>query len=139
MNICHCVVLTNELANEWEKHESKYSKMWRFAMKSKRKIFVSGSGSRIDLFSEIAPYADTKKFRMALMKDIYLLQAALQSDRIILSTDDNAKSFYNNVAFNVKHIADIMWVNPLVDFEDTITWLENGAPSESKRCLGHRS
>ena len=78
----------------------------------------------------------TDKDKEAMMKDIHLVEAALKTGQVILSSDDIARSLFRIASRRVGEIRHIIWVNPVHDEEKVIPWLDNGASREKHRCLG---
>jgi hypothetical protein len=55
---------------------------------------------------------------------------------VIISLDDEARQLFNTAARAILRIQKIVWTNPTAQEENCISWLENGAKSEVRRCLG---
>ena len=72
-----------------------------------------------------------------LLKDFHLIEAALQTDKTVISVDETVRLCFHTVAQRVHILKHIIWVNPCKDDELCIEWLHNGAESEQKRLLGH--
>jgi hypothetical protein len=64
-----------------------------------------------------------------MTKDLCLIEAALATDKIVISLDDNtARKFFSEASVKIDELKDIVWVNPdKVDEEQPIEWLRNGA------------
>jgi hypothetical protein len=72
-----------------------------------------------------------------MVKDIHLLEAALATDRTIVSLDENtARKYFIQAAQEIEALKTVVWVNPDVDEEQPIAWLLAGAPDEKERMLG---
>jgi hypothetical protein len=69
--------------------------------------------------------------REAVRKDLHLIEAALQADRIIVSLDENAR-----MLFQVQELHPIIWVNPVSEHLRIQSWLEHGAPPVDEWKLG---
>jgi hypothetical protein len=143
LNICHRIVMTPEISNEWNKHQSRYALRWRVSMFSKRKlIWLKDLPLNQMLWKELEDFAKTDKQRYEIVKDICLLEAALATDKIVISLDDNtARKYFSQAAQQIQSLKDslkdIVWVNPdRVEQEQPIPWLEQGAPYEKNRTLG---
>jgi ABC-type iron transport system FetAB ATPase subunit len=82
--------------------------------------------------------AQSDKQRDAMAKDILLLEAALATDRRIVSLDENtARKYYTQAAKTIPKLREIVWVNPDKPEEQPIEWLQAGAPADDFRMLGH--
>jgi hypothetical protein len=143
LNICHQVVMTSEIRNEWDKHQSRFALEWRKNMVAKRKL-IPLKDLPLDqmLWKELEDSATTDKHRQQIVKDICLLEAALATDKIVISLDDNtARKYFSQAAQQIQSLQDslkdIIWVNPdHVEQEQPIAWLTKGAPYEENRTLG---
>jgi len=81
--------------------------------------------------------AETDKQREEMFKDVHLIEAALDTDKTIISLDDNtARKFFALGSDEFEELKYIVWVNPDRPEETAIEWLENGAPAENQRMLG---
>jgi hypothetical protein len=69
-------------------------------------------------------------------KDFHLIEAALASDRAIISLDDTVRQLYSQAAISVGEIKKIVWGNPVNPNDDLLLWLQNNAPADTKRQLG---
>lgn len=69
----------------------------------------------------------------ALQKDLHLIEAALATDGIVISLDDNARA-----SFQVDAAKDVIWVNPVAEGGHAIYWLNKGASNVEEWKLGYR-
>ncbi|MEW6219041.1 MAG: hypothetical protein AB1634_05820 [Thermodesulfobacteriota bacterium] len=81
LRICHRVVMTVEIAEEWKKHQSGFALRWRAAMESKRKVVRPSVAELPSGLREQAEALPLPPRRMsALLKDLHLVEAALATD-----------------------------------------------------------
>ncbi|HTX75328.1 MAG TPA: hypothetical protein VMD29_03905 [Terracidiphilus sp.] len=59
---------------------------------------------------------------LSTQKDLHLIEAALQTDRIVVSLDQRARE-----ELAVQAAADVMWVDPVDEGGHVIYWLNKGA------------
>jgi hypothetical protein len=82
----------------------------------------------------------TENQRSQVKKDIHLIEAALATDKIVISLDDKtARRFFTQAAQQVEELRElktISWVNPDKPEESPISWLKSGANPEPERLLG---
>ena len=137
LNICHQVVMTPEIREEWDKHQSRFANRWIRSMIAKKK-FIICSVDTLDqvLLSKIEKCLKTDKEKEAVFKDFHLIEAALKSDKIIISLDEIVRKLFSQSAKTINELQEITWVNPIKQEEDSMTWLENGASYQAYRCLG---
>ena len=71
-----------------------------------------------------------------IFKDIPLVEAALETDKIIISLDENARHAFSELAQQIPELRTIVWINPANPSEEAITWLHEGASRQKLRLLG---
>jgi hypothetical protein len=90
-----------------------------------------------EIWQPIKALARTDKDRAAMTKDILLLEAALATDRRIVSLDENtAHKYFTDAAKEIVKLRSLVWVNPSKEEENPIEWLQNDAPVDRERMLG---
>jgi len=138
LTVCHRMVLTNDIKEEWDEHQSIYAKKWRSVMVAKKQVVY-----RLDIVADqtlrdkLDKVAESDRPREAMWKDCHLLEAAIATDKIVISLDEKARNPFDKAAKSIKELQEIMWVNPDKSEENTLVWLSNGAAIEKKRQLGH--
>ncbi|HBK21688.1 MAG TPA: hypothetical protein DDZ60_04025 [Planktothrix sp. UBA10369] len=137
LKICHSMVMTPELKAEWNKHESTFARKWRVSMIARRKYKYCENVTLTELRNKLEQLDITYKTREAIWKDICLVEAAIATDKIIISLDDKVRDYLAEVSENLPEIKVILWLNPDKESE-SIKWLEKGAILENKRLLGYR-
>jgi hypothetical protein len=70
-------------------------------------------------------------------KDRHLIEAALATDKRVVSIDERVRQHLRTHARNLPEILSLCWSNPALPDEKCIAWLESGAPAERSRLLGH--
>lgn len=138
LDICHKVVMTPDIKEEWDKHQSVFALRWRRRMVAKGKfVFLKEVSEDKELWDKIDLIAATDRQRADMFKDLRLLEAAIATDKTVISLDDNtARTFFSQAAVDINALKEIVWVNPdQVEEETPIEWLESGAKPESKRLL----
>lgn len=74
----------------------------------------------------------------AMLKDIHLIEAAYQADKIVISMDETVRGCFHDVTHTIRLLAVIAWINPCIIEETPVDWLHNGAEIERERTLGYR-
>jgi hypothetical protein len=136
LDICHHVVLTPEIREEWHKHRSGYARRWLVSMFARKKAELSESVENKELRNKIDIAAKDEKSKTAMLKDVLLLEAALASDETVVSLDETVRGLFTELASNLGEIGNVIWVNPDLKEEEPLLWLENGAKPEKHRRLG---
>ncbi|MCY7406535.1 MAG: hypothetical protein LH631_03915 [Alkalinema sp. CAN_BIN05] len=133
----HSIVMNKEILAEWKEHETTFTRKWRLQMTRSNKVIVSKFRD-ITLQESILMMAVGDKQHHEMMKDICLLQAALETDRRIVSLDENtARKYFTQAAKTIPKLQEIVWVNPDKPEETPIEWLKADAPADDFRMLGY--
>jgi hypothetical protein len=133
--ICHQIVMTREIGEEWQRHRSSFARQWLSSMTARRKVHRLGEVLDKVLRGRIERVIAGEKNAEAVRKDYRLIEAALATDRIVISLDESARELFATAAPKVGELRLIVWVNPERSEEEPILWLDNGARSEKKRLL----
>jgi hypothetical protein len=131
LDVCHQMVLTPELADEWRRHQSKYTRIWRTEMYARKKVRSLGTAENEDLRRRALDPAIGAQLLAVRKKDVLLIEAALLADHIVISLDETARD-----AFSLRELRVITWANPIRDRERMPSWLEAGAPAVEEWTLG---
>ena len=131
----HHVVMTSELSEEWDDHQSNFAAAWLGNMIATRRFHYIELPQNKALYDKIEATAITEKEINAMLKDFHLLGAALETDQTIISLEKCVQQLFARAAQQVLEIRDIIWVNPDRTEERPILWLQNGAPPEPHRQL----
>ncbi|MEY0301801.1 hypothetical protein AB7W11_07755 [Providencia manganoxydans] len=78
---------------EWKHHKSRYSSRWLSSMISKRKLLKLPEDNDISSSISDAENLTTEQKRIAL-KDSHLISNAINSDKIVISKDDRARTIF---------------------------------------------
>lgn len=138
LTICHKAVMTPEILAEWNQHQSGFARKWRRSMVARKKLIPLNVEERQDLRQQVELANITQGQKNAMLKDCHLIEAAINTDRRIISLDDTARKLFVGLSHSVADIQDVLWVNPVSDTEQVITWLK-GAPNEAKWKLAHKT
>ena len=134
--ICHKIVMTPAIKAEWNRHQSSFARKWRTSMMGRRKVGFVDVTANDELRNKIACAASSDGDREAIKKDIHLIEAAMATDRIVVSLDETARVLFAAVAPSVGELRNVVWINPAQIAQQPIPWLENGAKAERERLLG---
>ena len=126
--------MTKPIVEEWEEHASRFARQWRTTMTTKGKIVWREQTETSKLRKRILS-ATVPSEQIAVEKDLHLVEAALGTDRIVISADDRMRNIVARVGQKVDVLNNLVWVNPTNDAETPIPWLKAGAKSERKRQL----
>jgi len=108
-------------------------------MTARRKVYRLGDVLDSDLRGRIERVASSERAAEAIRKDYRLIEAAIVTDRIVISLDETVRRLFAVVARDVGALKSIAWVDPDKAEEQPLLWLENGAKPDKKRLLGFRA
>ena len=126
------VVLSPAIIAEWKAHQSRFARLWLHEMYGRRRVVKVLPRSQEQLRREISK-SDPKSAQV-MMKDLLLVEAALDSDKRILSRDAAARDCYQALATPRRELRAIHWGTPTDP--PCMVWLESGAPEEGSFRLG---
>lgn len=134
--VCHRAVMSQELRAEWDRNASKASLNFLREMRRRGKLVPPQETVPVMVktratIERLCGEAQAE----AILKDFHLLEAAWESDRLILSLDDTARSLLVPLVKRLPRLGTFTWVNPTEEGEAVIDWLTKGAPDEEKRFL----
>jgi hypothetical protein len=135
LTICHRLLLTPELLDEWKRHRSRYAQVWLGQMIARKKVIIERTPFRDPaLRALLTAAAASGEDDDAMQKDAHLLEAALSRGAVIASLDDRARDLFSHAAATVREIRSIEWVNPETD-APLDHWLAAGARSRAAHRL----
>ena len=88
---------------------------------------------------EAIPHIENEQLRAeapgtrSAQKDLHLVEAALATDKIVISLDDRART-----ELSVPSAVEVMWVHPVDEGGRVIYWLNKGAEPVDEWKLGVR-
>lgn len=136
LKVCHSVVKVDRIEVEWRRHLSTFSSAWLVAMVNQRKVV---SLDDIGFESRLAhtPWKNLVPQELAhiVEKDQHLVAAAVATDKVVSSLDDQARRAFVIVAGKDRSIAGVLWINPVSDaaLED---WLRGRRTAVAGWSLG---
>lgn len=131
----HKLGFTKQLEEEWSNHRSILGMKFLSSMKSrKRVLFIQDSEGIYEIRDRIKDISDKQRID-AITKDLHLIEAALLTDKIVISSDKRARNNFGSIIHTIEELKELNWVNPVNVEENVIGWINSGAPMEEKRQL----
>ena len=131
----HHIVMTPELSEEWNAHQSMFAARWLKSMIARKRFnFVEPEVDR-EMRDKIERTATRENEVELMRKDFHLLEAARETDHTIISLDETVRGCFARATRRVGEIQHIVWVNPEHTEEEPLVWLQNGAPPDEHRQL----
>lgn len=134
----HRIVMTREILDEWQRHRSRFSHRWLTSMHAHKNVENLSVPGNEPVKKAIDTHAESETAEDAMLKDLHLISAALETDQRIASLDNKARNLFGDLSEHAKPIRTIVWVNPNDEADAAIQWLEDGAPADESRMLGAR-
>jgi len=104
-------------------------------MYGRRRVAEIGDVKDAALRNKILRTSPHQNVKKEMEKDCLLLEAALATDKIIFSLDENVRHLFHHAAATVSEIKSIHWANPELSEDDVTAWLSVGLPADKKRQL----
>jgi hypothetical protein len=136
LTICHRVVLTGDIREEWGKHQARFVRRWRRQMYARKKVDALEADPDPTLLERLHQLDATEAEQEAMAKDWLLIEAALAADHCVVSLDDTVRTLFAKASQKLKSLQTIVWVNPERSEEEPVQWLSRGAEPEAARLLG---
>lgn len=105
-------------------------------MIGKKRVLFLGDTRDDHLRSRLEATCTLDSQKQAVLKDAHLVEAACQTDRIVISRDEIVRDLFRKACPQVQEIRDVSWANPDIEDERVVDWLTSGAKSEVARRLG---
>ena len=94
LEICHHVVMTYPIKEEWDKHQSGFARRWRLSMVARKKLEVVQIEENYSLEEQFSQLAAHPRVLAIMDKDRHLIEAALASDKRVASLDDEVRTYF---------------------------------------------
>jgi hypothetical protein len=132
----HTLVTSPRIRVEWTKHASRLATTWLVDMVSRGRFTEVGDHEVKTDDDELAAAAEEHDAALdAMRKDLLLVEAALASDKRVLSLDDRARRAFARASGSLQSFRRILWANPSSAAERVDVWLRDGARREPAREL----
>lgn len=132
----HRIVMTRLINDEWKRHQSHFALEWRASMDARRRVVRIDTSEQSQLKRKLTNTTENVDDNEVMQKDFHLIQAALETDKTIISLDETARVLFAVSSQQVGEIRNIIWVNPERTAEELpTTWVKNGALPEVHRQL----
>jgi hypothetical protein len=129
------MVWTEAIKAEWDRHQSKFTAQWLLTMMNLTKLRPAKDELLEKMREAIAEHSTDENVARIMLKDVHLVEAALSTDWRVVSLDEAARGHFRQLAANFHPLQPIIWVNPALEDEQAVDWLERGAPKERSRRL----
>jgi hypothetical protein len=111
--ICHRIVMTAEIQDEWNRHMSRFTRKWLTSMWARKKVQACEGVQLSDVDNACAGLSATEEG--GLRKDLCLFEAACAGDGIIVTRDEVIQAIWHKCHDRLGVPQPITWINPVVD------------------------
>jgi len=113
LSICHRIVMTEAIQNEWNHHMSRFTRKWFRSMVARKKVYRCGGVplSHVDKACDALSAAEQDSLR----KDLLLVEAACEGDGIIITRDDAIQAIWHKCHDRLHAPKPIRWVHPVTE------------------------
>lgn len=129
------LAINEPIRMEWDKHQSRFSMEWRAAMLRKGRIRKVSNHQNHELRRAVEGFSLDPHIGEIMMKDVHLLEAALVSDQRIASLDETVRWHFARLSVSFTGVGPVLWTNPSKPSDQSVEWLERGAPDERDKRL----
>jgi hypothetical protein len=140
LSLCHKIVITDKLGEEHRRRNFPvWLRRWLVKMSDNGKLIKEvdlQTDRPKDLTHAINNSQLSASAKARMLKDEHLLDAALWTDKRILSMDNTVFNDFRELSNTVKKIGKILWLNPEIQTQECFSWLEASAPDKAEHRLG---
>jgi hypothetical protein len=111
--ICHRIVMTEAIQEEWHRHTRTFSRKWLVSMYARKQVHRCEAIqlSHVDEACEGLSVAEQDGLR----KDLCLIEAACVGDGIIVTRDEVIQAIWDKCHDRLGVPSPITWINPVND------------------------
>src|SRR5436305_10717657 len=91
----HKIVTTETIRVEWHKHQSRFTRAWLVSMVAQRRVCWIDATADDELCYKVKQCTSNEKKREAMLKDVHLIEAALKSDKVVISMDETVRQHFH--------------------------------------------
>ncbi len=113
LTICHRVVMTDAIREEWHRHASNFSRKWLVSMYARKKVPPCEEMQLSHVDEACKGLSDGEQD--GLRKDLCLIEAACLGDGIVVTRDDAIQAIWLKCHERFALSKPIQWINPSTD------------------------
>jgi len=112
-DICHRVIMTEAIQEEWHHHASNFTRRWLVSMYARRKVHRC-EGMHLSHLDQACEGLSAGE-QDGLRKDLCLVEAACAGDGIIVTRDDAIRGIWHKCHDRLVLAKPVKWINPVTD------------------------
>jgi hypothetical protein len=113
LTICHRVVMTEAVQEQWNDHRSRFARKWLTSMWAKKKVHRCEGIQlpHVDKACDVLSATEQDRLR----EDLLLVEAACVGDGIVVTRDDVIQAIWHKCHDRFGLSKPIKWINPVTD------------------------
>jgi hypothetical protein len=123
------VVVNPELEREWDIHASRTFNKWLANMETRRRVHRVEEKRSAD-YRAVVSAVENEGIRVALEKDLHLVELALLGQHPVVSRDDKQRDYVRDLMPQHSLLASVQWLNP-VTYPDWTSWFARGCDRQT--------
>lgn len=131
------LAFSEDLRCEWREHKSTFARTWLVSMNARRNVEKLSLAPHVHLRNRILLDTPEPAAKREVLKDFHLIEAALETDRVVVSLEKVSLAFFHRAARNrAAELRQVMWRDPCVEPTDVQTWAAEGCAELPQHLLG---
>jgi hypothetical protein len=110
LKICHRVAMTEAIREEWDRHWSRFTRIWYMSMVARKKVQWL-TASQINPTEKVLKVLSASE-QESLREDLLLIEAACDGDGIVVTRDDAIIAIWQKCQDRFGLAKPITWINP---------------------------
>lgn len=122
--------LSPQIRGEWDTHMSRFARTWLLSMTARKRVERGTPPPHAAIRRALRRKQRDGSTLAAVEKDLPLIDAALASERRVLSLDDRAQRQFAALARTVRALREVHWAGPHQD--GCVEWIRGGAQNDHR-------
>jgi len=112
-DICHRLIITEAIQEEWHRHMSSFARKWLVSMYAKKKVHKCEAAHLGHVNEACVGLSGVEQD--GLRKDLFLIEAACVGDGIVVTRDEVVQTIWDKCHDRLHAPKPIRWINPVTD------------------------
>ena len=132
----HGAAVTDDIMDEWNRHDSRSARRWRLRMSARRRIVKVIPADCTDVVTALRVTRLLSEPEIAAAEnDMHLVAAARSADHSVLSLDEITRAILRKLTAGTRVIDRLLWANPANEYQALHGWLTGGEPAAPQWLL----
>jgi predicted ABC-class ATPase len=112
-NSSHKVFFSSAIRDEWNLHQSNFSRTWRANMIARRRVVLKEPNSLALLRNLVESSSVDERIKQGINKDLHLIEAAIFADKRLITLDEKLKDHMQLAVATSFEFRQLIWFLPL--------------------------